>query len=60
VPFDGSEALWNRGDLVVVGEVFARLEGGLIVEHRTVWDTLDLLEQLGVVPAIRKGDGARL
>ena len=33
---------------------------GKIVEHRTVWDTLAVLEQLGVVPVVRKEDGTRL
>jgi predicted ester cyclase len=42
------------------GVTIARLEGGKIAEHRTVWDTLAVLEQLGVVPAVRKEDGTRL
>jgi predicted ester cyclase len=42
------------------GVTIARLQGGMIVEHRTVWDTLAVLEQLGVVPQIRKENGTRL
>jgi predicted ester cyclase len=42
------------------GVTFARLEGGKVVEHRTLWDTLAVLEQLEVVPPVRKGDGSRL
>ena len=42
------------------GVTIARLDEGVIVEHRTVWDTLAVLEQLGVAPMIRKEDGTRL
>ena len=42
------------------GVTIARIAGDKIVEHRTIWDTLILLEQLGVVPIIRKDDGSRL
>ena len=42
------------------GVTIARLEEGVIVEHRTVWDTLAVLEQLGVAPVARKEDGTRL
>ena len=35
-------------------------EQAKIVQHRTVWDTLAVLEQLGMVPTIRKDDGTRL
>jgi predicted ester cyclase len=41
------------------GVTIARLSEGKIIEHRTVWDTLAVLEQLGLVPAIRKEDGTR-
>ena len=42
------------------GVTIASLEEGVIVEHRTLWDTLSVLEQLGVAPVIRKEDGTRL
>ena len=42
------------------GVTIARLEGGQVVEHRTLWDTLAVLEQLGVAPVVRKEDGAAL
>ena len=42
------------------GVTIARLEGGQVVAHRTVWDTLAVLEQLGVAPVVRKEDGTRL
>ena len=42
------------------GMTIARLEAGMVMEHRTMWDTLAVLEQLGVVPVVRKEDGTRL
>jgi predicted ester cyclase len=42
------------------GVTIAWLEEGVIVEHRTMWDTLAVLEQLGVAPVLRKEDGMRL
>jgi hypothetical protein len=42
------------------GVPIARLEAGIIVEHHTLWDTLAVLEQLGVVSVVRKADGMRL
>jgi predicted ester cyclase len=42
------------------GITIAHIEGAKIVEHRTTWDTLTVLEQLGVVPAVRKADGTKL
>ena len=38
----------------VSGMTFARLAGGKIIEGWVNWDTLSLLQQLGVVPAIMK------
>ena len=42
------------------GITIAHLVNGKIADHQTLWDTLALLEQLGVVPQIRKADGSRL
>jgi predicted ester cyclase len=42
------------------GVTIVRLKEGTIVEHRTVWDTLAVLEQLGAAPVVRKEDGTRL
>ena len=50
----------TQKEISYTGVTIARLEGGKIVDHRTCWDTLAVLEQLGVVPAIRKEDGTRL
>jgi len=42
------------------GITIAHLVNGKIADHQTQWDTLALLEQLGVAPKIRKADGSRL
>jgi hypothetical protein len=42
------------------GMTVAHLSGGKIVDRFTQWDARGLLEQLGVVPLIRKPDGSRL
>ena len=38
-------------DVTVTGLTISRLEGGLIAEEWTTWDTLGMLVQLGAVPA---------
>ena len=48
----------HQGPLRVSGMTFAKLAGGKIVEGWVNWDTLSLLQQLGVVPVIiKKFDG---
>ena len=42
------------------GVTIAHLVDGKIVEHRTIWDAVALLEQIGVIPKLRKTDGTRL
>ena len=42
------------------GVTIAHLVDGKIAEHRTIWDTVALLEQLEVIPKVRKQDGTRL
>lgn len=37
-------------DVTVTGLTISRLEGGLVVEEWTTWDTLGMLVQLGAVP----------
>jgi predicted ester cyclase len=46
--------------IVYVGVTIAHLQDYKIIDHRTIWDTLAVLEQLGLVPIIRKTDGTRL
>ena len=50
----------THGPIAYTGITIAHLEGDKIVEHHTLWDRLAVLEQLGVVPAIRKADGSHL
>lgn len=38
-------------EVTVSGLTFSRLEGGIVVEEWTNWDTLGMLVQLGAVPA---------
>jgi predicted ester cyclase len=42
------------------GVTIAHVKNGKIMKHQTTWDTLGVLEQLGLVPLIRKADGSRL
>jgi predicted ester cyclase len=56
---------WHRiaptqKEIAYTGVTIARVEEGKIMDHRTTWDTLAVLEQLGLVPVIRKEDGTRL
>lgn len=37
-------------EVTVEGMTFARVAGGRVVEARTTWDTLALMQQLGAVP----------
>lgn len=46
--------------IAYTGVTVARLKNGQIIKHQTTWDTLSVLEQLGLVPMIRKADGSRL
>ena len=57
-PWHGIAAMGRA--ICYAGVTIARLEGGQVVEHRTVWDTLAVLEPLGVAPVVRKADGTRL
>ena len=41
----------SGNDVVVEGFVFSRVRDGKIVEDRTVWDTLGMLQQIGAIPA---------
>jgi len=42
------------------GITITHLVDGKIAEHRTIWDTVAVLEQIGVIPRVRKTDGTRL
>ena len=41
----------------VTGTTIARVVGGKIVEERSNWDTLGLLQQLGVIPPMGQDEG---
>ena len=43
--------------VTVTGIVIARIAGGKIVEDWANWDTLGMLQQLGVVPPLVQGGG---
>jgi steroid delta-isomerase-like uncharacterized protein len=47
--FAGIPATGKQGG--VTGTTIARVVGGKIVEERSNWDTLGLMQQLGVIPA---------
>ena len=40
----------TRKQVTVMGTGIHRVAGGQVVEERSVWDTLSLMQQLGVVP----------
>ena len=46
--FNGIPATGRKGS--VTGITISRIAGGKIVEENTNWDTLGLLQQLGVIP----------
>jgi predicted ester cyclase len=48
------------GPFTCEGITLFRLRGGRIVEHKTIWERADFLEQLGLIPKIRKADGSRI
>jgi len=53
--FAGIPATGKRGG--VTGTTIARVVGGKIVEERSNWDTLGLLQQLGVIPPMGQDEG---
>jgi steroid delta-isomerase-like uncharacterized protein len=42
----------SGNDIVVEGFTFSRMKDGKIVEDRTVWDTLGMLQQIGAIPTM--------